>query len=157
MTESNRALAQIFSSMADLLVGRGDNPHRVRAYRRAVDSLMALTEDVRAIAARGGLREIPGVGKELAAKIEEYLATGQVGSYESLKTPLPAEAVPWTQLPGMTEPLIQYLYVRLGVRSLDDLAALVRSHLLRTLPGFTGTEEALLAAIEELNAQQPGG
>src|SRR5215216_2680187 len=118
MTETNRILAQIFLSTADFLTGRRDNPHRIRSYRRAADTLLALEEDVRAVAARGGLRDIPGIGKELAAKIEEFLATGQVGSYETLKTPLPAEAAAWTSLPGMSEPAVHYLYVRLGVRTL---------------------------------------
>ena len=34
--------------------------------------------------------EIPGVGEELAAKIEEYLRTGAVSSYEKLKGEVPA-------------------------------------------------------------------
>jgi len=42
------------------------------------------------------------------------------------------------------------LYFRLGIRSLDDLEVLARSHLLRTRPGMTGTTEELLAAIQTL-------
>jgi DNA polymerase (family 10) len=151
----NRELAQLFQSIADLLAARRDNPHRIRAYRRAADSIVSLTEDVEAIARRGELEEIPGVGKELATKITEFLATGRVTSYEALKSPVPPEAAAWTALPGLTEPLVHHLYSRLAIRTLDDLAMLVRSHLLRTLPGFTGSEEALLAAIVE--EQKRGG
>ena len=145
----NRELAQLFHSIADLLAARRENPHRIRAYRRAADSILSLVEEVEAVARRGDLEEIPGVGKELAAKIAEFLATGRITSYETLKSPLPPEAAAWTDLPGLTEPIVLHLYSRLGIRTLDDLAMLVRSHLLRTMPGFTGSEEALLAAIAE--------
>jgi DNA polymerase (family 10) len=47
----------------------------------------------------------------------------------------------------MSESIVSYLYHRLGIRTLDDLDQLVRSHLLRTMPGFTGTEDALLDAL----------
>jgi hypothetical protein len=35
----------------------------------------------------------------------------------------------------------------LGIRTLDDLETLVRSHLLRTMPGVTIQEDTLLAEI----------
>ena len=49
---------------------------------------------------------------------------------------------------------MQHLYFRLNIRNLDDLAGLVRSHLLRTLPSFGGDEESLLQAIDALRAGQ---
>ncbi len=153
MTDTNRALATLFQSIADLLARRGANPHRVRAYRRGADSLLGLPEDVRAVAQRGALRQIPGIGKDLAAKIEEFLTTGRIQTYEELKTPLPPEIAKWTGLPGLSEPLIQRLYVRLRIQTLDDLESLVRSHLLRTVPGVTVSEEELLQAIAALKAE----
>jgi DNA polymerase (family X) len=47
---------------------------------------------------------------------------------------------------------VAYLYTRLGITTLSDLERLVRSHLLRTVPGFSGSEERLLEAIA---LQQP--
>ena len=38
---------------------------------------------------REELLEIPGIGKDLADKIEEYLKTGKVVSYEDLKKKFP--------------------------------------------------------------------
>lgn len=148
MTAHNKALAQIFSSMADLLAARRANPHRVRAYRRAADSLAALEEDVSRLADRGALQEMPGIGKDLSARIQEFLTTGKIQAYEEMKTPLPPEVAGWATLPGLSDNVVQHLYTRLGIRTLDDLETLVRSHLLRTLPGVTATEEALLAAIQ---------
>jgi len=148
MTATNKALAQIFVSMADKLATQQANPHRVRAYRRAAESLVELEEDVSLVAERGSLQEIPGIGKDLSARIQEFLKTGKIRAYEEMKTPLPPEVAGWATLPGLSDNVIQHLYSRLGIKTLDDLESLVRSHLLRTLPGVTASDEELLAAIE---------
>lgn len=148
MTRTNEQVAEIFQRMADALQTRRENPYRIRAYRRAAESLVELQDDLRVVAQRGQIEEIPGVGKDLAAKIHEFLRDGTVQSYETLKRPLPDEIASWVTLPGLSEPIVQHLYFKLGIASLEDLAALTRSHMLRTLPSFNGDEAALLASIE---------
>ncbi len=156
MKENNQQLATIFRAMADLLSSQRANPYRVRAYRRAADALLTLEEDVAAIAGRQGLEEIDGIGADLAKKIEEFLETGTIRAYEELKTPLPAEVKSWASLPGLSESLVTYLYFRLGIRTLGDLEQITRSHLLRTLPSFSGSEERLLQAVQErIHAREP--
>ena len=149
MQDNNQRLAALFRSMADLLSAQRANPYRVRAYRRAADALLALEEDVAAVAQRQGLEEIDGIGADLSQKIEEFLETGTIRAYEELKTPLPAEVKNWTTLPGLSDSLVTYLYFRLGIRTLKDLEQLIQSHLLRTLPSFSGSEERLLQAVQK--------
>jgi len=156
MTETNRAIAQIFVALSDKLAARRENPHRIRAYRRAAESLVNLEEDIRAVAERDALQDIPGIGKDLSAKILEFLKTGTIQAYEELKSPLPPEIAAWTTLPGFSEAVVQHLYFKLGIRTLDDLEALVRTHLLRTLPGVTASEEDLLAAIQARRKAESG-
>lgn len=148
MIRSNEQVAEIFQRMADLLHAKQENPYRVRAYRRAADTLLGLEEDLKDLAHRGELERIPGIGRELAGKIQEFFRSGTIQSYESLKRPLPSEIAEWATLPGLSEPLVQHLYFKLGITTLEDLAALVRSHMLRTLPSFGGDETSLLGAIE---------
>ena len=57
---------------------------------------------------------------------------------------MPEEVAAWAALPGLSDALVSYVYFRLNIRTLTDLESLVASHLLRTQPGFTGSEEALL-------------
>lgn len=149
MQDNNQRLAALFRSMADLLSAQRANPYRVRAYRRAADALLALEEDVAAVALRQGLEEIDGIGEDLSKKIEEFLETGTIRAYEELKTPLPAEVKNWATLPGLSDSLVTYLYFRLGIRTLKDLEQLIQSHLLRTLPSFAGSEDRLLQAVQQ--------
>lgn len=149
MKENNQRLAALFRSMADLLSSQRANPYRVRAYRRAADALLAIDEDVAAVAKRQDLEAIDGIGTDLAKKIEEFLETGTIRAYEELKTPLPIEVRSWATLPGLSDSLVSYLYFRLGIRTLHDLDQLIRSHLLRTLPSFSGSEEQLLQAVRQ--------
>ncbi|HEV2173742.1 MAG TPA: histidinol-phosphatase [Nitrospira sp.] len=151
--QHNQQIAALFRSIAELLATQRANPYRVRAYRRGADSLLALEEDVAEIAKRKALEDIEGVGKDLAEKIEEFLRTGKIQILETLKTPLPDQVKNWVRLPGLSESLVAYLYSRLNIATLADLEQLVRSHMLRTIPGFSGSEEALLQAIETLRRQ----
>jgi DNA polymerase (family 10) len=138
--------------MADQLEARHENPHRIRAYRRAAESIRQLHDDIAAVMQRGELKEISGIGKDLAAKVEEFLKTGSIQAYEQLKRPLPPDIAAWMTLPGLTDVAVQYLYFRLGIKTLEDLDTLVGSHLLRTLPGVVIMEEELIAAITILKA-----
>jgi DNA polymerase (family X) len=149
MHENNQRLATLFRSMADLLSSQRANPYRVRAYRRAADALLAIDDDVAILAERQELEDIDGIGTDLAKKIEEFLETGTIRAYEELQTPLPIEVRNWATLPGLSESLVTYLYFRLGIRTLPDLEQLIRSHLLRTLPSFSGSEEHLLQTIQQ--------
>lgn len=156
MHGNNQQLATLFRSMAELLSAQRANPYRVRAYRRAADALLATEEDVAAVALRHGLKDIEGIGKDLAEKIGEFLETGTIRAYEELKTPLPPEVKSWAKLPGLSDSLVTYLYFRLGIRTLADLEQLVRSHLLRTMPGFSGSEDLLLQAVQQQTRDHKG-
>ena len=149
MDDRTTQLAQLFRAMANLLATRRANPYRIRAYRKAADSILTISGDLADLAAQHHLQTIPGIGRDLAEKIEEFLATGTIRAYEELKTPLPEKVAGWASLPGLSDALVSYLYFRLNIRTLTDLATLVESHLLRTQPGFSGSEESLLAAIRE--------
>ncbi len=152
--QHNQQVATIFRSMAERLSSQRANPYRVRAYRKAADTIEALEEDIADIASRHALEDIEGIGRDLADKIEEFLRTGAIQAYEALRTPLPDAVKAWTQFPGLSESLVAYLYTRLHITTLSDLERLVRSHMLRTVPGFSGSEEKLLEAITA-SQQQP--
>ena len=155
-TDSNNTLANLFLSMAELLKRNGENPYRIRAYRRAADTIANLESPIADVAQAGELRTLPGIGKDLEAKIREFVETGAIKAYEELKTPLPPAIHDWIDLPGFSDPIVHDLYYRLGIRTLDDLETLARSHMLRTRPGVRVTADELLSAIQRLR-ERPGG
>ena len=70
----NRELAQIFTNIADLLAIQGAEQRRVLAYRRAAENLESLGQEASELWQEGKLTQIPGVGKAIAAKIDELLS-----------------------------------------------------------------------------------
>ena len=94
----------------ELLATQRANPYRVRAYRNAADAILSVTGDLTDLAARHELQNIPGIGKDLAGKIEEFLSTGTIRAYEELRTPLPEEVAAWAALPGLSDALVSYVF-----------------------------------------------
>jgi len=63
-------------------------PYKPRAYRRAAFAIEDLNEDMGGIYKKRGLKgieKIPGVGKSIAKKIEEYLLNGKIKYHQELK------------------------------------------------------------------------
>ena len=58
MDDHPHQLAEIFRAMANLLAGQRANPYRVRAYRKAADSILAVTGDLADLAARHQLQDL---------------------------------------------------------------------------------------------------
>ena len=132
----NFEVARLLDLMADVLELRGDNPFRIRAYRRAAQNVESLTEDVEVVAREGRLDDVPGIGKDLAGKIVEYLETGKVKEIEAAKRRVPSGVVELLNVPGVGPKTAKVLYEREGVRSLARLEALARAGKLRGLPGI---------------------
>ena len=144
----NLEIARAFDLIADLLELKGENPFRIRAYRRAAQNLGTLTKDVETLAAQGRLDEIPGIGPDLAGKIGEYLETGRMEALESLRREVPAGLADLMGVPGVGPKTAKLLHDRLKVTDLGQLETLARAGKLRGLPGIQAkTEQNLLKGI----------
>jgi len=74
----NATIAAIFEQIADLLDIQGANPFRIRAYRNAARTIGGLGSDVKTLLEKGAdLRDLPGIGDDLAAKMREIVETGK--------------------------------------------------------------------------------
>src|SRR5512146_2720058 len=127
----NFEVARLFDLMADVLEMRGENPFRIRAYRRAAQNVESLTEDVEVVAREGRLDEVPGIGRDLAGKIVEYLDTGKVKEIEAAKRAVPPGVVELLNVPGIGPKTATLLYEREGVRSVARRQELARAGMLR--------------------------
>jgi len=146
----NREIAKIFYEIAEYLEME-DVAFKPYAYQRAALSLETLQEDVEKIYKRGGrkaLDKIPGVGKSIAEKIEEYLKTGKIKYYEEFKKKMPVNLEEITAVEGMGPKRAKVLYQKLGIRNLKDLEKAAKAHKIAPLFGFgEKTEKNILEGI----------
>jgi DNA polymerase (family 10) len=144
----NADIAQIFNNIADLLEIKNENPFRIRAYRKAALNIAELGKDVSSLSAEE-LLEIPGIGHDLAAKIEEYLKSGRVEAYEKLKHEVPESLIELLAIPGLGPKTVSLLYTKFDIKDVASLEKLAREHKLSGLPGIKDkTEASIIKGIE---------
>src|SRR5262245_12274582 len=144
----NPAVAQVLREVADLLEIRGDNPFKIRAYRNAADIVANHPHEVAALDVVA-LREIPGIGKDLAARIRELVDTGELVYHRELVAQFPPSVLDLLGLQGIGPKTVATLYRELGVRTVDDLERAAAEGRIRQLRGMGVKKEALiLKALE---------
>ncbi len=148
---NNRELAGTFTLIANLLEIKGEVIYVTLAYRKAAESLLALAQDANIYWKQGRLREIPGVGKAIAEKIDELLHTGQLGFLLNLEQEVPPELAEWLQVPGLGPKKVALIWKQLAITNLAQLKEAAQTGKLRSLPGMGEKSEAqILVGIESL-------
>jgi DNA polymerase (family 10) len=146
----NQEIAKIFNEIADLLELKGENPFRIRAYRRAAMQIEGLPKDVSQVTEEE-LIKLPGIGKDLAGKIKEYLNQGKIELHEELRKEFPETFLTLLQVPGLGPKTAKLVYEKLKIKDINQLEEAARTGRLRTLPGIREkTEENILKGIEFL-------
>jgi DNA polymerase (family 10) len=148
-------VARLFERMADVLELKGQNPFRIRAYRRAAQNLESLSEDLETLAREERLDEVPGIGADLAGKIAEYLRTGHIKEIDAACRTVPRGVVELLDVPGIGPKTAKLLYKREGVTSLAKLERLAAAGKLRGLRGIQArTEQNILRGIQLVRGGQ---
>src|SRR5579884_2278136 len=132
----NLEIAAIFNQIADLLEIESANPFRIRAYRRAAATLENLADNIEALVRQGSVRDVPGIGEDLAKKIAEYLDAGNIAFFEDLKKKVPQGLVQLVNIPSVGPKTAKAIYDRFQVQSIEELEELCRSDKLLGVPGF---------------------
>jgi len=153
----NRELAAMFEEMADILEIKGDNPFRIRSFRRVAEALYSLDFNVAAAVLNNPekVRAVPGIGEGTIRKISEVVTTGQCEEHQRLRAEIPASALPLLNLQGLGPKRIGLIWSSLGVSSLEELETAAREQRLRTVPGIgEKTEASILKGIEDYRRTQ---
>ncbi|MGA9856053.1 MAG: DNA polymerase/3'-5' exonuclease PolX [Gammaproteobacteria bacterium] len=150
MPADNSEIAELFNRYADLLEIQDANPFRVRAYRNAARVVTGSTRGISELVAEGrDLDELPGIGKDLAAKIAVIVHTGKLPQLEQLQKRIPRALSALMHLPGLGPKRVKRLFRELNIRSFEDLKRAARSGKLGALPGFGAKTVAhILASLE---------
>ncbi len=132
---SNDEIVRLFNNMAAMLEIKGDSVFKIRAYQRAANTIEQLSWSLAAAAAAGGdLRKIPGVGKAISEKVQEYVATGHVAAYDRLAEELPPNVLELLEVPGMGPKTVKAVVDELGIGSVAELEQAARDGRLAQLP-----------------------
>ncbi|MDH4140892.1 MAG: DNA polymerase/3'-5' exonuclease PolX [Coriobacteriia bacterium] len=132
----NVAIARQLELMGDLLEIAGADKFRFLSYRKAANSIRAWPEQLSALADDGRLTEVPGIGKKLAASIEEMLHRGTFAELEEAKKAIPPGLVEVMDIPGVGPKRAKQFYDKLGVDSVGALNKMLDSGKLEKLGGM---------------------
>ena len=152
----NNQIADLFDEIADLLDLEQDNPFRIRAYRNAARLLRGLQREVADMLAKGEkLDELPGIGADLAGKIQDVVETGGTELLYRLRRELPHGLVELLRVPGLGPKRAKLLHDQLHIASLAGLRAAAQAGKLAKVKGLGAkTQATILAATEAPPAEK---
>ncbi len=148
----NAGIARILGEIADLMEIKGDNPFKVRALRNAAQTVESVAQDLCAIAVRepSRLREMPGIGERIAAKIVEIARTGDCEEHRVLLEEYPPSLLELLEIDGVGPKKAKLFFDLLGIRSIEDLEREARSGRLADVPKVREKSvEKILKGIED--------
>src|SRR5215510_10349636 len=145
----NTAIARVLRETADLLEIKDENPFKIRAYRNAADIAANHPHELSRLD-ETELREIPGIGKDLATRIREISETGDTAYHRDLVAEFPPTILDLLNLQGVGPKTVAMLYRDLDIRTIEDLERAASGGRLRNLRGMGEKKEALiLKALDE--------
>jgi DNA polymerase (family 10) len=119
---SNPEIAHRLVAYAQVLQSKGENPFKVRAYRRAAATIKGLRESVDQLArSEADLTRFPGIGKGIAAAVREIVRSGTLGQLELSLTDAPPEVAIVNEYPRLDPKRVAQVFKRLAIATLPEL------------------------------------
>lgn len=161
---TNHEISAVFSAIGSLLQIRGDDAFRARIYQRAADIIedfpLELSAEPSEQATSGynkaaieQLRATPGIGKAIQDKTVELLETGRCKYYDDLTAEMGTGILEVLELRGIGVKTVGRFYQELGVRSLEDLRALLESGKMSGMKGIGKKTLQMIAESLEFRTQ----
>ncbi|KHF25846.1 helix-hairpin-helix domain-containing protein [Solemya velum gill symbiont] len=147
----NHDVATKLREVADILEQQGANPFRIRAYRRAAETVTHLEADLPDLLEQGGidaLIELPNIGRGIATAIAEILATGRWAQLERLRGSLdPVKRL--QSVAGIGPKLAQRIHDELHIDTLEGLELAAHDGRLEELEGVGVRRATSISATVE--------
>ena len=133
----NAEIADRLDDMATMLELASANPFRVRAYRNASRFVRRHGREMSDMISAGeNLAELPGIGKDLAEKINNLAETGSTPLLDELRSSTAPVALELMRVPGLGPKRIQVLLKKLRLHSIEDLHRAAAQGRIRKIRGF---------------------
>lgn len=143
---TNAALADTFDLVADILEFQAANPFRVRAYRNGARTIRDHADSIASLAAEGKdrLKQIDGIGDDLALKIVTLVQSGELPKLKELQAQVPESVLALMKIPGVGPKKAAALHKELGIQTLEQLKAACEAGQVRSIKGFGEKTEKLI-------------
>ena len=147
----NKTIAHIFYETADLMEVNGDDSFRIRSYRRAAEALEGHPQQVADLCVEPKkLLEISGIGKGMAANIQELCRDGKLPLHQELLQKYRPSMLELLKIQGLGPKTIALIWSAFQVSDLAGVEQLARDGKLRELPRMSEkSEQKILKAIED--------
>src|SRR5437762_2713929 len=147
----NRGVANILYETADLMEIRGDDPFRIRSYRRAAEAIEGLPQPLSELVSEiKKLLEIPGIGKGMAANIQEIFREGKLTQHTELLQKYRPTMLELLKIQGLGPKTIALIWDAFQICDIEGVERLAREGKLRELPRMGEKhEQKILKGIEE--------
>lgn len=136
-SERNNKLATIFKEMSSIYKYMGaDDRFRAISYAKASKVIEALQEDVSVCIKNNTLEELPGIGKSISEKINEFINTGKIKKYELLKNNTPHELIEMMEIRGFGPQSLKRIHNELNISTKKELINAIKDGRIQNLKGF---------------------
>src|SRR5271167_3828802 len=149
----NKQVAKILRDTAQLLEIDGAIIGRYRSYEKVAELLYTIPERIEDIAQDDKkLRELPGVGENMAEHIREILKNGDYSLRRKLLKKYPPTLLDLLDLQSLGPKKVAFLWSHFKVATVEGVEKLAREGKLRDLAGFgEKSEQNILKAAEVFN------
>lgn len=145
----NRKVSDMLEKMAVLLEFEGENPFKIRAYKRASEIIANYPKSVDKLSVEE-LENIHGIGKRLAYHIKDIVEKGSFEEYEKLRRKYPESLFEILEIEGLGAKRVKLLYDKLKIDTKEKLIEAAKKGLLKNLEGFgPKLEKTILENIEK--------
>ena len=148
----NKEIARVLAETADLMEIAAEDSFRIRSYRNgaaAVESNPDRIEDILRNPERK-VTDIPGIGKGLAAVLDQIVKTGSCDRRDRLLEKFPPTALEFLKIQGLGPKSIALIFEYFRITTIDQLETLCREQKLRELPRMGAKlEEKVLRSIAQ--------
>ncbi len=132
---NNLSISKLLTEMGDLLELSNDNPFRIRAFRRAAQTVETFPEDLGPMT-RQQRMAIPGIGKGIADLLEEFERKGSSAEHSKLQKKFPRGVLDMMRLGGVGPKRAAQLFRELRIDSIQKLETAAKKGVLKGLEGF---------------------
>ena len=148
----NKEIARVLDETADLMEIGGEDSFRIRSYRNGATAVEGNPERIADILKDPARKvtDIPGIGKGLAAVLQEIVTRGSCERRDVLLAKFPAGALDFLKIQGLGPKSIALIFEHYRVGTIDELERLCLEQKLRVLPRMGAKlEEKVLKSIAQ--------